>query len=386
MLDEIYEKLKNVFTEEGKEEKPELVDTIEGVTLELDGTAKEVTAKVIAKVEKATAGVKSYKFEYKLSTEEEYKLDEEIECEELTCAYTYNNLTSGKENNLRVTVIDNKDNMLDATLDVTPTNKWDNYKLEEVKTGDGQIIPKPVGTTILNIEAKIDDGIIMQDSKQNQWVWVPIDTETCNSMFVESKTPIALKGNIGVTTTKYSASNILSRVSVGSDGEICEPDLVLGRGSQYDYLNYGTAGFSSLKDMATNLVNDYEKMIDSIKKYGGFYIGRYELSNNGVKANQIPATGNWYTLYKQCKTLTPDETKGITRMIWGCQWDVMCKWIAKNNNIKDSSSYGNYLGVDVYNSDRTSIIKEKIYQTKLNTGITRFTMINNIYDLARKCV
>ena len=39
--------------------------------------------------------------------------------------------------------------------------------------------------------------------------------------------------------------------------------------------------------------------IASIKKYGGFYIGRYELSKEGVQKNQPTLTNtNWYNLYK----------------------------------------------------------------------------------------
>jgi len=38
-------------------------------------------------------------------------------------------------------------------------------------------------------------------------------------------------------------------------------------------------GFDTPKAMAEAFTSDYANMISSIKKYGGFYIGRYELSN-----------------------------------------------------------------------------------------------------------
>lgn len=121
--------------------------------------------------------------------------------------------------------------------------------------------------------------------------------------------------------------------------------------------------------MATNLVSDYEKMADSIKKYGGFYIGRYELTANGSKVGAPLTNQTWYQLYKQCKNLTVDETKSMVRMIWGCQWDATCLWLKNTGiNINDSSSYGNYTG------------------SKKNTGSSETYKTNNIYNMARKCV
>ena len=54
-----------------------------------------------------------------------------------------------------------------------------------------------------------------------------------------------------------------------------EPDI--SPGNDHNETNWRAAGFNSYKEMAENLRDDYKNMIDSIKKYGGFYIGRYEL-------------------------------------------------------------------------------------------------------------
>ena len=54
-------------------------------------------------------------------------------------------------------------------------------------------------------------------------------------------------------------------------------------------------GFDSKEQMAETFVENYTKMIESIKEYGGFYIGRYELSEAGVQKNQPTITKiNWY--------------------------------------------------------------------------------------------
>ena len=135
-------------------------------------------------------------------------------------------------------------------------------------------------------------------------------------------------------------------------------------------------------------------MIESVSKYGGFYIGRYELSEAGVQKDKATLTNtNWYNLYKKCKELNASD-KVETRMIWGCQWDVTMNWLissgAKTSNEvnKDSSSWGNYKDstenakVTVTEEDGTTTNK---YGSKQNTGYSEYWKANNIYDLAGNC-
>ena len=132
-------------------------------------------------------------------------------------------------------------------------------------------------------------------------------------------------------------------------------------------------------------------MIESVSKYGGFYIGRYELSEAGVQKDKATLTNtNWYNLYKKCKELNASD-KVETRMIWGCQWDVTMNWLissgAKTSNEvnTDSSSWGNYKETSVKADDGKTELKASGTKEKLNTGKTTFTMANNIYDLAGNC-
>ena len=134
-------------------------------------------------------------------------------------------------------------------------------------------------------------------------------------------------------------------------------------------------------------------MIESIKKYGGFYIGRYELSKAGVQKNQPTLTyRDWYGLYNACKdTKLHASDKVKTGMIWGCQWDVTMNWLissgAKTSDEvnEDSSSWGNYSSTSVKANDGTTEIKASGKIAVLNTGVTTYTMANNIYDLAGNC-
>ena len=226
----------------------------------------------------------------------------------------------------------------------------------------------------------VTDGNIPQTELiGNQWVWVPV--ETPSSLYTTVAAGQKLDGNTGVKTTKYTNSEIISEITRGLPGDTSsyrEPDILTDSG--LDDTNCATAGFSSLANMAETMVREYEEMIASLEKYKGFYIGRYELTANGEKtgATQTCENGvNWYTLYKNCKTLAVGS-KVKTRMIWGLQWDATCNWLLNSDpaySITDSSTWGNYSNNDANGAG-----------SKQNTGFSESWKANNIYDFAGNCV
>ena len=301
----------------------------------------------------------------------------------------------------------------EKTLDEARSNDMLNgTEITKIKFGDETVVI-PAGYKVAEDSADtVDFGIVITDAESdgNEWVWIPVDETTLSGMYETAEEPIAITGGSslsvisGVSASKYSKSGIISgsygtRVLPNDTSSYREPDVVVGSGgSQYDAVesNRTTAGFikedgstMTLAEMAQTMVDEYSDMLDSIKTYGGFYIGRYELSEAGVKENQPVLTEvNWYILYAKSKSLAKEGSNVTTRMIWGCQWDVTCNWIASNGeqkSITDSSTWGNYKTTDVYSSDGSKIIKASGTSTKLNTGVTTFTKANNIYDLAGNC-
>ena len=220
-----------------------------------------------------------------------------------------------------------------------------------------------------------------KDLQGNQWVWVPV--ETPSSLYTTVDAGVALAGNTGVKTTKYTNTIISgkARVKPGYTGiGYREPDILTNSTYGDTDERAKTAGFSSLANMAETMISDYEEMIASIEKYKGFYIGRYELTANGEKtgATQTCENGvNWHTLYKNCTTLA-SGTKVKTRMIWGLQWDATCNWLANSDpgySITNSSTWGNY-----YDNTATG------HGSKQNTGFSESWKANNIYDFAGNCL
>ena len=264
--------------------------------------------------------------------------------------------------------------------------------------GDGSTAPS---------KDSVKHGLVIKDEKNNEWVWVPVDSATLATMYEESSDEKTLCGTTGETAVKTKLYS--KTITIGKDSNTKtitrtepgitnyrEPDLVVGsNGLSYDAQDtyYKTIlGETGTKEQLAQLfVDEYKAMIESVSKYGGFYIGRYELSEAGVQKDEQPLTNtNWYNLYKKCTELNASE-KVEARMIWGCQWDVTMNWLissgAKTSNEvnTDSSSWGNYKGTSVKANDRTTVLKASGDEQKLNTGVTTFTIANNIYDLAGNC-
>ena len=312
----------------------------------------------------------------------------------------------------------------EATAEPTPKVNV-NTKAEDNSTINGKkgnsnnpTIPKgyiPINTetsswgdgTSAPTQDSVDHGLVIKDESDNEWVWIPVDKGTLATMYEESSDEKTLCGTTGETAVKTKLYS--KTITIGKDSNTKtitrtepgitnyrEPDLVVGsNGLSYDAQDtyYKTIlGETGTKEQLAQLfVDEYKAMIESVSKYGGFYIGRYELSEAGVQKDEQPLTNtNWYNLYKKCTELNASE-KVEARMIWGCQWDVTMNWLissgAKTSNEvnTDSSSWGNYKGTSVKANDRTTVLKASGDEQKLNTGVTTFTIANNIYDLAGNC-
>ena len=261
----------------------------------------------------------------------------------------------------------------------------------DAKWGDGSSSPA---------QSSVDNGLVIKDDNDNEWVWVPIEASVLSSMYTTSKKENGetISGDVGVATNLYTKSTTIGKSgdtktlsrSTPNTTKYREPDLIVGSDSaSYDKNEsyYKTIlGFDTPKAMAEAFTADYANMITSIQKYGGFYIGRYELSNEGVQKGKATLTDtNWYNLYKKCTTLNASD-KVESKMIWGIQWDLACDFISKKGeqkSIKDSTKCGNYK-----NSTGNAAVMDgttQKYGSKQVTGYSEYWKANNIYDIAGNC-
>ena len=247
-------------------------------------------------------------------------------------------------------------------------------------------------------QSSIDNGLVIKDDNNNEWVWIPVEESVLSGMYETSNDGIAISGDVGVITKMYTKTTTIGRTgdtttisrSTPNTTDNREPDLIVESDSTSCDKNesyYKTIlGFDSPKTMAEAFTIDYANMIASIQKYGGFYIGRYELSNDGVQQGKATLTStNWYNLYKKCTTLNASD-KVESKMIWGIQWDLACDFISKKGeqkSITNSTTWGNHS-----NSTGNAAVMDgttKKYGSKQVTGYSEYWKANNIYDIAGNC-
>ena len=127
----------------------------------------------------------------------------------------------------------------------------------------------------------------------------------------------------------------------------------------------------------TNMQNEYNEMMESVKKNKGFYIARYETTihpeaNNsiGSKANSTVYNNvNWYWAYKTGKEWISNDSVQ-THLIWGSQWDMALDFISKSDS--------NY----VINSTNAGYYGQSIDSQPAKSGSSTDFARNNIYDMA----
>ena len=288
---------------------------------------------------------------------------------------------------------------------IEASTNTENTKFQEVT------IPAGFAPTRIDGESTVNEGLVITDEQGNEFVWVPVDdinkiaqckmTEgKCNlkineengelkcitegheataDFFVGKLYAIEIMENFGIPNNKYSESSGLR-----------EPALVQG-GDRFD-LNtsmeyYKKAGFNSSSLMLEGLKQEYKKMIESVNKYKGFFVGRYETSfsdaskdsagYSGVvqsKFGVIPISSNntinnmWYGLYELEKKYNVQQNSIQSSMIWGSQYDAMLNWMLSGKN-----------GAKI-----TEISKSQ--ENIRTTGENPNDVINNIYDLGNNLI
>ena len=145
---------------------------------------------------------------------------------------------------------------------------------------------------------------------------------------------------------------------------------------------------------------DNNQNIESVNKYGGFYIARYEAGDETTSSARIVPTPNtntlvskkgayvynwvdWETSRTLATGLESSNTAVTSQLITGAGWDRTLNWIietgskTENEVILDSRSWGNY-----DNSTGNAAENSGFDNMNYTTGRSEYWKANNIYDLA----
>ena len=232
-------------------------------------------------------------------------------------------------------------------------------------------------------ETEINKGLVIEDKEHNQFVWVPVP-KPIGTVQVDgnaelndiNSTPMAEIVSTDDQTVNYrgvlydswkistEASdkrtvNFATDTTNAEDWIYYEPDVAI------NYNEDITIGLNIIKDILGNqdeknnqeieskyeskdtfketMQKDFNDMVQSVSKYGGFYIARYEMSLDSgiakskkgvVAASAGEDSGNtWYGLYAYSKKMAIGNNykNAKTHMIWGCQYDAMLNWMARSD-------------------------------------------------------
>ena len=189
----------------------------------------------------------------------------------------------------------------------------------------------------------LDNGLTIQDSTGNQYVWieVPITTEVYQTAGLEITE---------FTEDKYTA--------IETDLHTYTSDYRNGTSFKDEYYSDKATGLTSAQ--YTELK---QKMLKSVYQNGGFYIGKYETGIENaprtsgdastapkdtpvIKPNVYPYNN---VTCSQAQTLASNMEHGdrTTSLLFGVQWDLTLKYLETKGTSQadlktDSTSWGNY--------------------------------------------
>lgn len=268
--------------------------------------------------------------------------------------------------------------------------------VDKLPTGNGTI-PYLPNNDFSYKEGDLDKGLVIKDKEGNEYVWVEV--------------PFTIYNN-----ATYN-SNGANKPSSSADWENIEKCL---KAYTSDYSD------SSYNDRNTNFLEIYKKMLRSVYRNGGFWVGRYEAGyelgkdeaprNFGadtgteqpttqqmvIKKNAYPYT---WVRYSQAQELATgmNYENCTSSLMFGIQWDLVLKFFETKNKAtkseltSDSTERGNYINNKwnitnanaKYSKDYGKSFTDCPYPKQstsefalLTTGADESFSVMNIYDIA----
>ena len=288
----------------------------------------------------------------------------------------------------------------------TPVTADSGKNSKTVTSKDSQTVEVPAGFYYGDDEnvGKVSTGFVITDSVDengysngNEFVWIPIDyNSTAGTLKVKgtekeiaAKTSGQINGldNYQGKLYNFSGTTSTEKSSYGqSTNSYREPATL----SSYDTdsQSYLSGINLTASQFSTEMQEQYNKFIQSVKTYGGFYVGRYEVGIEGTGSNKkyiskigvTPTsaydsdTSMWYGLYSKAKTYTNSKNSVTSGMIWGSQYDAMLNFGLTNSNDSGkitANTNGNHSG---------KLLKTGTW-LGANTTNPETDKINNVFDL-----
>ena len=209
--------------------------------------------------------------------------------------------------------------------------------------------------------------VVGTDLLGNQYVWIPCTTDSSSSDLQYARTEWGVEVD-------------------GDDNSRAIKDELTLTDASVTYSDADTANGINA-DVSKEIVAQIKAEKTSVAKYGGYYIGRYEVGKNGdtavVKYNQTPyAEITWSTAYGLAKKIiTNSEVNSYLCSSYA--WDTAVNFIQNNSTAKNYATSiegfnGNW-NPQAVKDPSGNVIKPAGTSQQLNTGLT--TQFCNIFDM-----
>ena len=210
-------------------------------------------------------------------------------------------------------------------------------------------------------------AVVGTDLLGNQYVWIPCTTDSTSSKLQYARTEWGVEED-------------------GDDNSRAIKDELTLTDASVTYSDADTANGINA-DASKEIVAQIKAEKTSVAKYGGYYIGRYEVGKNGdtavVKYNQTPyASITWSTAYGLAKKIITNS-EATSYLCSSYAWDTAVNFIQNNSTAKNYATSiegfnGNWNPQEVKDPSG-NVIKPAGTSQQLNTGLT--TQFCNIFDM-----
>ena len=277
------------------------------------------------------------------------------------------------------------------------TSSWDLTKVDIVYDTANVAVPVPKGYVASGADGEhtVNDGFVIYEGDtavttdnawsesctRHQWVWVPVPD-------------VSRIYEVDENGKKKSKLYEYSSTRRKADTYDYEPGILPAYDNEKAFAENKLQGMTREKFLH-EMQEEFDFTIESIRKYGGFYIGRYETGNLSSKTpvvqrmNTDISNQSWYTEYSRLQRLGKNGNVK-SNMIWGCLWDETLQWLVDSGNkmyaeMEDSTSWGNYSNSTFEyktNISGSTSTKNASSKTRIPSGSTEYSKANNIYDMA----
>lgn len=236
------------------------------------------------------------------------------------------------------------------------------------KDVNGEQVPIPEGYIVSenSDENIVNKGLVISDSRGNEYVWISCTVDSSSNKLQYKRTELGVEKD-------------------GTDNSRAIKDELTLKDIDVTYSKTDTDNGIN-EEISKEIVAQINAEKESIKKYGGYYIGRYEVGKDNktavIKAEQEPYVNiKWSKAYELAKGIGGGEG-ATTYLCSSYSWDTAINFIQNTTGKNYATSIigfnENWKSQEVKDSSG-KVIKPVNTAQRLNTGLT--TALCNIYDM-----